>query len=55
MRRQSVCVAVLLAAGAPAGHRNGRGWSPLMEAVEQGDRRLALQLARADVAQVRPG
>ena len=53
MRRRPACVAALLEAGCPAGPRNARGWVPLMEAVELGDKPLALQLARAEVAQVR--
>ncbi|KAG2426558.1 hypothetical protein HXX76_011783 [Chlamydomonas incerta] len=53
MRRQPACVSALLDAGCPAGPRNARGWVPLMEAVELGDKPLALQLARAEVAQMR--
>ncbi|GFR49346.1 hypothetical protein Agub_g11366, partial [Astrephomene gubernaculifera] len=53
MRRQAAVVSALLAAGCPAGPRNARGWVPMMEAVELGDRELALQLAKEDVAQMR--
>ncbi|GIL52373.1 hypothetical protein Vafri_8261 [Volvox africanus] len=53
MRRQYDVVSALLDAGCSAAARNARGWVPLMEAVEQGDRSLALQLAAAEIAQVR--
>ncbi|GLI68183.1 hypothetical protein VaNZ11_012527 [Volvox africanus] len=53
MRRQSDVVSALLDAGCSAVARNARGWVPLMEAVELGDRTLALQLAAAESAQVR--
>ncbi|PNH06555.1 Ankyrin repeat domain-containing protein 13C [Tetrabaena socialis] len=52
MRRQVPVVTALLEAGCPAGQRSSRGWVPLMEAVELGDKPLALQLARAEVTQL---
>ncbi|GLC40853.1 hypothetical protein PLESTB_000015800 [Pleodorina starrii] len=53
MRRRRDVVSELLAAGCSASSRNSRGWGPLMEAVELGDREMAMKLAAAEVAQVR--
>ncbi|KAG2484522.1 hypothetical protein HYH03_016661 [Edaphochlamys debaryana] len=53
MRRQAGAARALLEAGCPAGPRNARGWVPLMEAVELGDRPLALSLAKAEVEQMK--
>ena len=52
MRKQRACVEALLEAGCPAGTRSGRGWVPLIDAVELGDKDLALLLAKSEVAQV---
>ncbi|EFJ45875.1 hypothetical protein VOLCADRAFT_93717 [Volvox carteri f. nagariensis] len=53
MRRHAGVVSELLAAGCSAVTRNARGWVPMMEAIELGDRELALQLATAEVEQMR--
>lgn len=53
IRGSKDAVVELLAAGLTADTRSARGWVPLLEAADARHREVALELARAEVMQVR--